>query len=227
MKCIILDTTSEGKDLVSFIDEIPFLDVHKICSDFIQLIYVLGETDIDLIFVDTQVLNVAPELFFQCIRPYAQIIVHSSDTRHCVNAYDHDVTDYLIKPCSWNRFKNAVYKARHLDERNWYSSSYEDLFIKRGKRIIKIQTGDVLWIEGKKDHAVIRTKDNKYISRTTLRELERRLPETSFMRIHRSFIVHLDKISSLDDHTITINNHHIPIGKTNHKTIKKRMRLVV
>ncbi|RZL30702.1 MAG: DNA-binding response regulator, partial [Pedobacter sp.] len=147
---------------------------------------------------------------------------------YALNGYDYNVIDYLLKPIEYDRFLKAALKADHIIKSvkdklifGENMSKKDFLFIKTDGKLIRVKYDEILFIEGKRDYISITTTIDKLISLDTLSNMESLLPATTFIRIHKSFIIALDKINFIQGNRVCINSDYLPIGDTYKNTLLK------
>ncbi len=177
--------------------------------------------NIDLVFLDIQMPSLTGIQFMQILQGKCKIILTTAYTQYALESYEHDVVDYLLKPISFDRFQKAVNKVAIEDkvdsEVNIPSITNHQpdcIFIKTEYKLLKINHSDILYIEGGKDYITVFTKTEKILSLSSLTKLQESLPYPQFLRVHKSYIVALDKIESVERQRIFMGKNIIPIGDT-------------
>jgi two-component system, LytTR family, response regulator len=177
--------------------------------------------NIDLVFLDIQMPSLTGIQFMQILQGKCKIILTTAYTQYALESYEHDVVDYLLKPISFDRFQKAVNKV-HSENKgisetiNSSQASHQPdcIFIKTEYKLLKINYSDILYIEGGKDYITVFTKTEKILSLSSLTKLQESLPHPQFLRVHKSYIVALDKIESVERQRIFMGKMVIPIGDT-------------
>jgi two-component system, LytTR family, response regulator len=177
--------------------------------------------NIDLVFLDIQMPSLTGIQFMQILQGKCKIILTTAYTQYALESYEHDVVDYLLKPISFDRFQKAVNKV-HSENKgisetiNSSQASHQPdcIFIKTEYKLLKINYSDILYIEGGKDYITVFTKTEKILSLSSLTKLQESLPHPQFLRVHKSYIVALDKIESVERQRIFMGKTVIPIGDT-------------
>jgi DNA-binding LytR/AlgR family response regulator len=139
-------------------------------------------------------------------------ILTTSHKEFALDAFEHNIVDYLVKPITLPRFMKAVEKARAAYKKKNETGEKDYFFIKKDSVHTKIPTKDILWIEALGDYLTVHTINERFVLHLTLKSIENKLPPDKFVRVHRSFIVHVDNISTIEDTTIYINDVSVPIG---------------
>jgi DNA-binding LytR/AlgR family response regulator len=139
------------------------------------------------------------------------------------------VTDYVVKPVSYSRFYKAVLKVKETYEKklNGNTENNDDiLFVKKGSVMMRIKKSDILWVEALGDYVTLNTEKEKHIVHSTMKAIEYMLPSKHYMRVHRSYIVRIDKIDSIEEYSIAYKNKLIPIGKSYRNIVFKRLNVI-
>jgi DNA-binding LytR/AlgR family response regulator len=157
------------------------------------------------------------------VKPHVVII--SSRTDYAVEAFEYSIADYLVKPITYARFLKAVERVREPQDLA-VSGSSSDLFIKTDSKIVKVSLKDLLYVEALADYVILHTNNARYIVHSTMKAIEKKLSEASFIRIHRSFIVNTEKIESIEDLSVVINKKFIPIGASYKDGFLKRLNIL-
>ncbi len=229
MKCIIIDDNELAlKATEQCVSKAEQLNLVGTFEDAFKALTFLSTNTVDLIFLDIEM----PELngidFIKALRqPHPYIILTTSHTEHALEAYDYNVTDYLVKPISFPRFLNAIAKVEDMYEKqNIHHSDQDTIFIKKGNLIVRVNKKDILWIEGLGDYVTLNTEKEKFVVHSTMHAIEQKFSTNEFIRVHRSFIIRIDKINNIEDNCISYFDKFIPIGKTYRETVYKRLNLL-
>lgn len=177
--------------------------------------------NVDLVFLDIQMPSLTGIQFMQILQGKCKIILTTAYTQYALESYEHNVVDYLLKPISFDRFQKAVDKVAleskgNSEVNNPLINNYQPdcIFIKTEHKLLKINHSDILYIEGGKDYITVFTKTEKILSLSSLMKLQESLPYPQFLRVHKSYIVALDKIESVERQRIFMSKTVIPIGDT-------------
>lgn len=227
LSCIIIEDEPPAQEkLADFINEIDFLDLKQTFGSAINVAAYLKETKIDLLFLDIQLGILSGLDFLASLDQSPAVILTTAHADYAIKSYEFNVIDYLLKPYSFQRFYQAVNKAlQHANSKDEESTDY--IFVKTEYRIEKIMLDDILYIEGMKDYLKIVTTQKKILSLLSFKKVQEVLPASAFVRVHNSYIVALDKISSVEKDGIKIGETLIPISKSNkqdfYSMINKRL----
>jgi len=205
--------------VVGYIEKTPGLKLSGKFDNPLDAADFLNENSVDLIFVDIQMPDLSGLEFTRLLVKGPKIIFTTAYEKYALEGYKLEIVDYLLKPFSYEEFLSSVRKAQRLirleqKARVNVDSNNKFLFLKSGYKIRKINFNEILFIEGLKDYAKIYTQNNAkpVLSLTTLKLLESKLPSGKFMRVHRSFIVNLDKIETIDRSRIVFGKTYIPVS---------------
>jgi DNA-binding LytR/AlgR family response regulator len=213
IKCIIIeDEPLAVKVLTDYISEIVFLDLKGTFKDAILATDFLRENTVDLIFLDIHLPKLKGMDFLKTLPSPPAVIITTAYNQYAVEGFNMNVTDYLLKPFSFERFLVAVNKVKSAKtEEPGTGKKY--LFLNVQKKKVKILFEDILYIESQREYIRIVTNRKEYISKMSTHEIEDLLPANQFKRVHRSFIVSTSKIESYSSEIIEVNGVSIPIGR--------------
>lgn len=191
-----------------------------------QAINALKHKDTHLVFLDVEMpeINGIEMLAEFEIKPV--VILTTSHKEYALDAYEYEVADYLIKPIALPRFLKAVSKAERRFENLFFADNPVDrhyFFIRKDSVINKVHVNDVLWIEAMGDYVTVLTKDKKFVLHSTLRTIESKLPKDKFIRVHRSYIVNIENIKTVEGNSIYVESNIIPLGTLYKDNFFKRL----
>jgi DNA-binding LytR/AlgR family response regulator len=214
ISCIIIeDEPLALKRTKEYVEKIPYLDlIHSFDNGF-EAIGFLKKEHVDLIFLDIKMDELTGIQLLESLERKPYVIVTTAYGEYALKGYELNVTDYLLKPFSIERFIKAVEKVSfQLVKSN--SDDRDFFFVKSDYRIEKIFFQDILFIEGMRDYRSIQTSTRKILTSQTFSDLELDLPKTKFCRVHKSYIVTLNKIDLIERNRIRIKDEYIPISET-------------
>ncbi|HET6994380.1 MAG TPA: LytTR family DNA-binding domain-containing protein [Chitinophagaceae bacterium] len=218
LKCLIVDDEPLAVDVIAeYIPKIPFLHLSASYNNGVEALMHLKKEKIDLIFLDIQMPQLTGLQFMNLLQSRSQVIIVSAYNEFAMDGYEHDVTDYLLKPVSFERFYRGAEKAQRFAElsaRESSSLNAEFIFVRADNRMIKVNFADILYIEGLKNYISIYTHNNKrIITLQNMKTLEDLLPANRFIRVQKSYIVNVEKIDAIERQRILIGDKVIPIGE--------------
>lgn len=218
--CIIVeDEPLAAEILQDYIKQIPFLTLRHICSDAIIALEVLQKEKIDLIFLDIHLPKLKGLDFIKSLKNPPPIILTTAYHEFALQGYEYNVLDYLLKPIEFSRFVMAVNKLKQPIEaksvqRQPIEKERRSIFFNVSKKKVKVYLDEILYVESLKEYIRIVTASNSILTKYQLGEIEEILTKNNFLRIHRSFIVSIDKIDAYTATDVEINNKQIPIGRS-------------
>jgi DNA-binding LytR/AlgR family response regulator len=229
MKCLIVDDDELSRGILEdLINDTSSLELVDSCDDPLKAFNILKESKIDLLFLDIEMPKMDGISMLKALSPLPQVILVTSHDRYAVESYEYDVTDFVKKPISAARFLKAVEKAnkRFSAGSSLFTTKGETIFIKSDSKLVQINTHKIYWIEALGNYMRVITEDGKYTILSTMKDVASKLPSDEFVRVHRSFIVRLDKIESIEDNYIIINENQINIGKAYKDGLSGKLNLL-
>src|SRR6185312_4985319 len=225
MNCIVVDDDKASINVFTqIIKQVDYLNIIQTCSTPVEAINALNKhTDIDVLFLDIEMPEMNGLEMIRTLAERPRIILTTSHTEYALDAYDLDVVDYLIKPITLTRLLKALSKIKQADNHTNVTVEQDFLFVKKDSVLIKVPVKDILWIEALGDYITLHTKNERFILHITLKSVESKLPTSKFIRVHRSYIVHIDNVRTVEDTTIYINDASIPIGALYRENFLKRL----
>jgi DNA-binding LytR/AlgR family response regulator len=196
---------------------------------------VLRNESIDLMFLDIQMPGMLGTQLLQSLRPRPLVIFVTAYANYAVESYELEVVDYLLKPVSLERFTRAAYKALEVHQAKQANplavspaeeTELDSFFVNVEYSLVKIVVNDICHIESMKDYVKIflTTAPKPILTKATLKSMEERLPSHAFMRVHKSYLVCLDKIETIRSQGLTIGPHEIPVSETHREELLKRVQ---
>ena len=214
MKCLVVDDDELSRGILEdLISDTSSLELVASCDDPIKAFNIIKESKIDLLFLDIEMPKMDGISMLKALSPLPQVILVTSHDEYAVESYEYDVTDFVKKPISTARFLKAVEKAnkRFNTDASLFTTKGETIFIKSDSKLVQINTHKIFWIEALGNYMRVITEDGKYTILSTMKDVANKLPSDEFVRVHRSFILRLDKIESIEHNYILINNNQINI----------------
>lgn len=228
MKCLAIDDEPLALTVIKdFCAEIGFLDLVLACTNPLEAIEVINREEIDLLFIDIQMPYITGMDFIKTLPHPPLIIFTTAYSEHALEGFELNAVDYLLKPIPFERFFKAVNKAHELYTlRNRpvhpepyipdkistsYTKSY--ILVKVEYTTVKVNVGDILFIEGLKDYIRIHLAERSCMTKSTLKKIAEKLPADQFIRVHKSYIVSIPKIEKIENNRIIFGDRYIPVGE--------------
>lgn len=215
IKCVITDdepTACEG--LQRYVGKVDFLSLMAVCEDAMQLNTLLQTEHPDLLFLDIEMPYLSGlELLASLARP-PHVIITSAYEQYALKGYELDVTDYLLKPISFDRFLKAVNKIHNLLQQEEHSEASSDfIFLRSDRRMHKVFFRDISVVEGLENYVCIYTDSAKLLVRSTMKRMVEALPGSLFLQVHKSYLINLEKIDLIEGNRIIVGQHTIPVAR--------------
>ncbi|MBT9391852.1 LytTR family DNA-binding domain-containing protein [Hymenobacter sp. NST-14] len=229
LRCLVVDDDALALQIVeNCIGNTPFLTHAVSCESAIAAAEVLRQQPIDLLFLDVEMPLMSGLDLLRTLQNPPLVILITSSKSYAVEAFEYDVLDYLVKPISYARFLQAAQKALEVvgspvDAPENVPADAPFTFVKVDSKLVKVQFDEVQYVEALGDYVHIVTGKSKLIVYSTMRAVEEKFPAALFVRVHRSFIVNLKRVHTIEDNTIIIDAKHIPIGQTYQKEVFQRL----
>jgi DNA-binding LytR/AlgR family response regulator len=222
LKCLLVDDEPPALDVLeSHIAMVAGLELIARCGNAVQAFSVLQEKTVDLLFLDIKMPQLLGTDFLRALRHPPKVIFTTAYRDYAVEAFDLDAVDYLMKPISLERFLKAVSKVVTLEnsivseEKTYQSNQEAFLYFRVDRKMVKVLTNQILYVESLKDYVKIFTTGDVHplVVKQSMNALEQMLPQASFLRIHRSFMVALDKVRAYTATHLVVGDHELPIGR--------------
>lgn len=229
LKAIIVDDEPLALDILeTFIQRIPgTIELIAKCSNALEAKEVLETQSVDLMFLDIQMPQLTGVDFLRSLQNPPMVIFTTAYSEYALDGFELNAVDYLLKPISFERFMKSVNRAQELHDLNHQKdiipttdeieTGSDFIFVKSDKKLVKVKYDDIIYIEGLKDYVIIRMEVGRVITLQTMKSLDSKLPSKIFKRIHRSYIVNMDRINAVMGNMIEVTEKnetkHLPIGK--------------
>lgn len=223
ISCLAVDDEPWALALITdYIAKTPFLELKYSSTNVLEVLKYLQQEPVQLIFADIQMPDLNGIQLIQVTDNATRFILTTAYSEYALEGYENNVLDYLLKPITYDRFYKAALKAKiffecqnapgNRVETSDRKKEIDYIFVKRDDKIIKIQLADILFIEGLREYVSIQTKTEKFVILESMKALEDGLSNEKFMRVHKSYIVALDKIDAIERNRVFIGKQVIPIG---------------
>ncbi|MFB0904316.1 MAG: response regulator transcription factor [Nonlabens sp.] len=242
MNCIIIDDEVTARAIVSHLcSQVDNLDVIEEFPSAISAMKFLNRNDIDLIFLDLHMPDYSGFDFIETLKNPPRIILTTSDKNFAIEAFGYDcIVDYLLKPITFPRFLKSVQKAQNEkvvsipeasislkhNTNESFSPMEKEMYVNIDRRLVKIEFEDIYLIEAKGDYILIKTEKKNYTVHSTLKKIEEKLPDVLFLKVHRSYIININKIIDIEDNSVLIAKNVIPISRSNRPELMRRLNLL-
>lgn len=228
LKCIIIDDDALMrqilKEMISKNSDLSLVDEFENAVDAINY---LKKNKIDLIFLDIEMPKMTGMEFLDAFNMnLPQVIITTSHETFATKAFQYDVSGYLVKPIKSSDFHKAVEKALKQAEKKEKNGSEKIFFVKKGSTIKKVSINDIILVECIGDYVTIYTESEKFTIHSTMKAIEEKLDHPMFMRVHRSYIVRIDKIEEIEDDSMSFGKKIVPIGKTYKQEVYSKLHLL-
>jgi len=223
INCVIIDDEPLAREgLASYVREVDFLHLTATCENPIDLVKLIDENKVDLIFLDIQMPKMNGIDFLKIVKNPPMVVITTAYPSYALEGFQLNVLDYLLKPITFDRFFKSASKAKDYQrllnisastdqQKNEATTDY--FFVKCGNKYEKIYFEEILYVEGMQNYVTIFTIKGKYVTLLNLKSLEENLDSKSFIRVHKSYIVSTGKIDGIEGNEIFIQSHRVPISR--------------
>lgn len=218
INCIAVDDEPLALNIIKdYTSQIPYLNLLKTFRDGISVIDYLSSNEVDLIFLDIEMSGLSGTQLLKTLKKKPKVIITTAYRDYAIDAFDLEVSDYLLKPFSFERFLKAVERIRNQISESQIQTDLktkekEYIFVKCNGKMIKVNFKDILYVEALNEYIRIKTTQASIITLQSMKSIEKVLPESKFARIHKSFIASLNKIDFIEGQNIVIADKKLPIG---------------
>lgn len=224
IRCLVIDDEEPSREIIQkHISGVDALELAGSCTNAVEALSFLQSNTVDLLFLDIQMPHILGTNFIRTLKNPPKVIFITAYRKYALEGFELDAVDFLLKPISFDRFLKAVNKVLQLNlqgnlpeaEKTETSKEVAQpfLYFRSDRKMVKVLFNDILYIEGLRDYIRIFTTSKTIVTKHLLSSLEEMLPADAFLRIHRSYIVSLDKIVSYNAETIEIAKKELPIGR--------------
>ncbi|MGB5463819.1 MAG: LytTR family DNA-binding domain-containing protein [Aureibaculum sp.] len=219
IKCIVIDDEELARTLLkSYIDKVDFLELVADFENPIEAIQLLKGSDINIIFLDIQMPELKGTDFAKMVNSKTRVIFTTAYSEYALEGFELNALDYLLKPITFERFLQAVNKYKQEE------TAFDDsITVKSGYDLHKLKFDDILYVESDSEYVNFYTTGKKIMSYQTLKSLEKTLPNSTFIRVHRSYIVNKQKVSALKGRDLLISDVKIPVSDSYFEKVKQEL----
>jgi len=236
MNCIIIDDEATSRTIIGELcSSYKNLNVVEVFSNAIEAIKYLNQNKTDLIFLDIHMPDFNGFDFIRTLKDPPFIILTTADAEFAIQAFEYDcIVDYIVKPIKPERFKKSIQKVEgKLNEKVTATTTEkeklqtgDDFYVNINKRLIKIDIQSIYLVEAKGDYIYLKTDNKNYTVHSTLKKIEEKLPDHMFLKIHRSYIININKIIDIEDNSVLIEKDIVPVSRSNRPELMKRLNLL-
>src|SRR5882757_8819503 len=225
IKCIITDDEPFArKGLQGYMEQIDFLELKGVCENAVELNSLLKKEAVDLLFLDIEMPYVTGIDFLKNITFPPKVIFTTAYEKYALQGFELEVLDYLLKPISFERFMKSANKAFDYFRGQAVAAPAQDyVFVKADGKLEKIYFADILFAEALENYVAIYTRERKIITHLTLKMLQEKLPPTAFVQPHKSYLIAIDKIGSIEGNMLHIAQYTVPISKYQKEEIMEKI----
>ncbi len=221
LTCVILDDEPMAVALLSkYVEKIATFRLLRATTNAFEVLELVANNPVDVVFIDIQMPELSGLQLMEMMGSKTKFVITSAYSEYALQGYEHNVIDYVLKPVSFERFYKTVLKIQDLfqkavSENPIKAEEKQDdfLFVKTDGKLVKINLSELLFVEGLKDYLYLYLRNEKLIVLDTLKEFENRLPQ-EFMRVHKSYIIRLGAIETIERNRVFIGDKVIPVGDT-------------
>lgn len=230
LKCLIVDDETLAQDVIEkYISTLPTLELVGKCDNAVEAISFLHNHSVDLLFLDLNMPELSGLDMLKTLQDPPKVILTTAYSEYALESYEYGVEDYLLKPIKLERFIKAVnkvvqsYMPSHIENKDPEVESEASIFLKEEQTIHRASLSEILFVEAYGNYLKVHTPRKVFVVRETMHDMEGRLPKEQFVRIHKSYIVSLNKIDSLSGNRIFIAEHELPVGEMYKLGLKERL----
>ena len=223
INCAIIDDEPLAREgMADYIREVDFLHLVSTCENPVELMNLLDRHRVDLVFLDIQMPKMNGIDFLRIVQKPPMVIITTAYPTYALEGFQLNVLDYLLKPITFDRFFQSAHKARDYHQLvnktvaadlQKAEAEPDYFFIKCGSKYEKIHFADILYVQGTQNYVTLYTNKGKYLTLLYLKTLEENLDRRSFIRVHKSYIVSIDKIEAIEGNEIFIQSHRVPMSR--------------
>lgn len=232
IRCVIADDEALSREVLeAYINQVDKLQLMTQCKNGLEVFSLLKHQPVDLLFLDVQMPQLTGLELLRSLQRPPKVVLTTAYRDFAMDGFELNVLDYLLKPISFERFLKAIDKYESVGAPESLSSAPFSgqaeafIYIKAEKKMVKVFLRNILFIESRKDYVLVKTTDRDLITYQTMNHFEETLPDAQFIRVHRSYIVAVEKITAVTATTIEMEKQEIPIGGIYQKEVWRRLGL--
>lgn len=235
-KCLVIDDEPLARELMrNHIEKLENFEIVAECGDAMKALQALRDHPVDLMFMDIQMPQITGIEFLKTLKHPPKVIITTAFREYALESFDLDVVDYLLKPITFGRFLKSVNKFYQVTQEEPQSvlpaspgtpqNEEAFIYVKENKKVIKVFLNEIVYVEGLSEYVQIYTGKKKIITKTSMTNMEEKLPEAGFIRIHKSFIVALSKIEAFTTSCIEVHGKELPIGRSYKNSVLEMLQV--
>lgn len=224
VNCLIIDDEPLSRDILRrYLSEVKELELAGVCADAMEASGMLAKQEIDLLFLDIQMPGITGISWARSLTAAPLIIFTTAFPQYAVEGFELNAVDYLVKPYSFERFLKAVNRAMEiLKQQRGTEEVSSRMILKADRKLYAVDPSEILYMEGQGDYVRIHFSERKLVVHSTLRQLEESAPSGMFMRVHKSFVINLRKISFIEGNQVRISDQMVPVSPSQREELLKR-----
>ena len=220
MNCIIIEDYDESRQLIEiFVQKTRMLNLVGSYASAVEAVNASPSEPVNLVLLDIELPEMSGMEYLKNLQEKPVVIILSAQEKYALEAFEYDVTDYILKPITYARFYKAVSKAyTHWRREQNVQKIQNDIFVRKGSSLVKLSYDEILWVEALENYVLVITKQEKLTVHFTLKAIMQKLPPDQFLQVHRSHIVNILRIIEINRSSLILtdgaDNHEIPVGKS-------------
>lgn len=227
LTCVIVEDLQVAADyLAKCCEKSGQIDVLAHFPNVAEALVYLNQHAVDLLFLDVEMPGASGFELLDQLAYFPKVVLTTSKSEYAYDAFEYNVTDFLKKPFTYQRFQESLQKITAAPENNIASTASDHIFIKSEGKLVRLNNDDILFIESMGDYVKFVTGDKKYITHNTIKNLEEKVNRMSFVKVHRSYIINISKIDDIRENDLYIKGNEIPISKAHRSEVMKRLNII-
>jgi DNA-binding LytR/AlgR family response regulator len=227
LTCVIVEDLQVAADYTKkCCEKSGMVTVKRHFTNVREALEFLNRNSVDILFLDVEMPGATGFDLLDQLAHAPKVILTTSKPEYAYDAFEYNVTDFLKKPFTYQRFTEALQKITAQHESSPATISDDHIFIKTDGRLVRLNNEDILFIESMGDYVKFVTADKKYITHNTIKNLEEKISRESFMKVHRSYIINIHKIDDIRENDLYIKGNEIPVSKAHKPEVLKRLNII-
>ncbi len=227
LKCVIVEDLQVAADyLAKCCEKSGQIEVLAHFPNVAEALVYLNQHSVDLLFLDVEMPGATGFELLDQLAYFPKVVLTTSKSEYAYDAFEYNVTDFLKKPFTYQRFQESLQKITTAPENNIASTATDHIFIKSEGKLVRLNNDDILYIESMGDYVKFVTGEKKYITHNTIKNLEEKVSRLSFIKVHRSYIINISKIDDIRENDLYIKGNEIPISKAHRSEVMKRLNII-